>query len=261
MDMSFETIKTSAEEGIFTITISRAEKMNALNQQVLREIKEAAQQGVDNDAVYGIILTGEGTKAFAAGADIAEFADYSSEEAKRMSEAGHGTMDYLENSKKPVIAAVNGFALGGGCELAMACHMRIASENAKFGLPEVGLGVIPGYGGTQRLINLAGKGRALEMIVTGEMVSAADAYRMGLVNHVCPREELLSLAKSILKKTATKGPLAIAYAIEAANSYSPGSSTGYEKEIENFSRSFATDDFKEGTQAFLNKRHAKFQGK
>jgi enoyl-CoA hydratase len=208
-----------------------------------------------------IILTGDGTKAFVAGADIAEFADFSVAQGAALSSDGHAQVfNLIENSPKPVIAAINGFALGGGLELAMACHIRVASETAKMGLPEVGLGVIPGYGGTQRLAQLIGKGRAMEMIVTADVINAAEAYRMGLVNHVVAPENLLAKCEEIVSKITTKSPVAISYAIKSVNAGFEEDQNGYASEIENFGACFGTKDFKEGTTAFLEKRKANFSG-
>ena len=207
-----------------------------------------------------ILITGAGEKAFVAGADISEFADFSVEEGAHLAQKGQELLfDFVENLKTPVIAAVNGFALGGGLELAMACHFRIASENAKMGLPEVSLGVIPGYGGTQRLPQLVGKGRAMEMIMTASMIDAQTALNYGLVNHVVPQEELIAFAKNMAAKIMKNSPKAIATAIESINSNFKDGTNGFEVEIENFGKCFGTDDFKEGTTAFLEKRKADFK--
>lgn len=258
--MSYENILTATSGTILTIIINRESKMNALNIQTLQEIK-AAVEAVQNDkAIRGIILTGAGNKAFAAGADISEFANFSVEEGTKMSADGHAVMNAIENSAKPVIAAVNGFALGGGCELAMACHMRVASDNARFGQPEVNLGVIPGYAGTQRLVQLIGKGKALELLYTGDAIKADQALSLGLVNHVTTIDELIPTCTKILDKIATKAPLAIARITDCVNDYFAEGKDGFETEIKEFGNSFGTADFKEGTQAFLNKRAAEFKG-
>jgi enoyl-CoA hydratase len=257
----YTNILVEIKNHICYITINRESKMNALNIETLAEIKQAVESIYTNDEVKGVILTGAGQKAFAAGADIAEFANFNVEQGARMSADGHAVMNALENCPKPVIAAVNGFALGGGCELAMACHMRIAAENAKFGQPEVNLGIIPGYAGTQRLPQLIGKGRALELLMTGDAINAAEAYRLGLVNHVVPVTDLLAKCEEILTKIATKAPLAIARTIDCVNAAFDKNQNGNQLEIKEFGNFFATEDFKEGTTAFLNKRKAEFKGK
>ncbi len=246
---------------ILTITINRENKLNALNRETLSELHKAMSDAFDDSGIRGIIITGAGPKAFIAGADISEFAAYSVEEGKQLARDGQDSVfDFIENGVKPVIAAINGFALGGGLELAMACHIRIASSNAKMGLPEVSLGLIPGYGGTQRLVQLIGKGRALEMIMTADMVTADEAHRTGLVNHVVESEQLLSKAKEILNKIIARSPIAVASAIRAVNAGLTDGKNGYAIEIEEFSRCFGSEDFKEGVDAFLNKRKAEFTG-
>ena len=213
-----------------------------------------------NTSIRVIILTGTGEKAFVAGADISEFSGLSQQEGMALAKRGQDIFFKIENSPKPIIAAVNGFALGGGCELAMACHMRIASENAKFGQPEVNLGLIPGYGGTQRLTMLIGKGKAMEFLLTGNMIDAANALQSGLVNYVVPQDQLLHKAKEILTTINSKAPVAIAKCINAANHAYTGIK-GYEQEIFGFSECFITEDVKEGTAAFLEKRKPNFKGK
>ena len=225
----------------------------------MNDLDKVVEEVKDDPAIKGVIITGSGQKGFVAGADITEFLGLSSDEGKALAKRGQDIFFKIENCNKPIIAAVNGFALGGGCELAMACHFRIAAENAKFGQPEVNLGLIPGYGGTQRLVHLIGKGRALELLMTGNMIDAQTALQYGLVNHVTSQEELLNKAKSILEVITTKAPLAIAHCITAANvAYSED---GYQKELEAFGRSFETEDMKEGTAAFLEKRKPVFVGK
>lgn len=258
--MNFENILTSTHNGVLTITINRESKLNALNIKTLQEIKQAVKDVQEDKSVLGIILTGAGSKAFAAGADIAEFSNFSVEQGIEMSDAGHQVMNTIENSKKPVIAAVNGFALGGGCELAMSCHMRIASENARFGQPEVNLGLIPGYAGTQRLVQLVGKGKALELLMTGDAINAHEAKSLGLVNHVVTLEELLPKCNEILDKIKTKAPLAIESVIRLANDYYAKDRNGYVNEIQDFGNFFGTKDFKEGVSAFLEKRKPAFSG-
>lgn len=248
--------------GIQTITINRPKKLNALNKETIGELSKALIEAKNNDKVRVIILTGSGEKAFVAGADIAEFASFSVEEGKELSRSGHQSLfDLVENLSKPVIAAVNGFALGGGLELAMACHIRVASENAKMGLPEVSLGVIPGYGGTQRLPQLVGKGKANEMIFTAVMVSAEEGLTWGLVNKVVPLEELIPTCEKLAGKIMKNSPMAISKAIIAVNAGYHDGQNGFEKEIEEFGNAFGTEDFSIGTQAFLNKEKPNFTGK
>ena len=260
--MVLENIILEHEKGIATIYINRPEKLNALNKATIQELHEILVLADENPDVRVIIITGRGEKAFVAGADIAEFAHFSVKEGSQLAARGQQILfDFIENMKTPVIAAINGFALGGGLELAMACHIRIASENAKMGLPETSLGVIPGYGGTQRLPQLVGKGRAMEMILTAGMISAEDAYRSGLVNHVIPQAELLDFTKALAQRIMKNSPIAIAKAINAVNANFVSGVNGFEVEINAFGECFATDDFKEGTTAFLEKRKADFKGK
>ncbi|MEY2923073.1 MAG: hypothetical protein RL108_1699, partial [Bacteroidota bacterium] len=232
-----------------------------LNIATIKELHDGLESLNTNPEIKVIIITGEGEKAFVAGADISEFAHFSIEEGAQLAQQGQELLfDFIENLKTPVIAAVNGFALGGGLELAMSCHIRIASDNAKMGLPEVSLGVIPGYGGTQRLSQLVGKGRAMELIMTAGMVPADEAYRIGLVNHVVPQAELLEFTKSVAQKIMKNSPVAIGKAIEAVNANFTDGINGFETEIKNFGKCFGTGDFKEGTTAFLEKRKADFKG-
>ena len=224
--------------------------MNALNIETIQELGKAIDQAYNDKNVHGVILTGAGEKSFIAGADISEFADFNAEQGKEMSAAGHAVFNKFENCPKPTIAAINGFALGGGLELAMSCHLRIASQKARFGQPEVNLGVIPGYGATQRLAHLIGKGKAMELNLTGDMIKAEEAHQLGLVNHVTEPENLLAKAQEILDKTATKGPLAIARAIKCINAQYNNQSEGFKLEIEEFGNSFETKDFKEGNRLF-----------
>ncbi len=259
--MNFENILIASENGIGHITINRPSKLNALNIATIKELHVGLESLNTNPEIKVIIITGEGEKAFVAGADISEFAHFSVEEGAQLAQQGQELLfDFIENLKTPVIAAVNGFALGGGLELAMACHIRIASDNAKMGLPEVSLGVIPGYGGTQRLPQLVGKGRAMELIMTAGMIPADEAYRIGLVNHVVPQAELLEFAKSVAQKIMKNSPAAIGKAIEAVNANFTDGINGFETEIKNFGKCFGTGDFKEGTTAFLEKRKADFKG-
>ena len=260
--MNFENILVALENGIGQITINRPSKLNALNVATIKELHDAFESLENNAAVRVIIITGEGEKAFVAGADISEFANFSIEEGAQLAAQGQELLfDFVENLKKPTIAAINGFALGGGLELAMACHFRIASDNAKMGLPEVSLGVIPGYGGTQRLPQLIGKGRAMEMIMTAGMVSAEEAHRVGLVNHVVPQAELLDFTKGIATRIMRNSPFAIGRAIKCVNANFKEGINGYDTEIRNFGKCFGTEDFKEGTTAFIEKRKAEFSGK
>ena len=257
----YQNILYSVEGAIATITINRESQMNALTIETIQEVGLAHDVALADDAVKGILITGSGNKAFIAGADIKEFSDFSVDEANDMSAAGHGVFNKLEHSPKPVLAAINGFALGGGLELAMACHMRIASENARFGQPEVNLGLIPGYGGTQRLIRLAGHGKALELLMTGNMIDAAEAHRIGLVNSVASQEELMPVCQKLLNKIASKSSLTIAQLVMLGNAYQNADENGFQLEIDEFANCFGTDDFKEGVDAFINKRKAEFKGR
>lgn len=258
--MTFENLQVNIQNRIATVYIDRPKKLNALNRATIVELHEAFKALRDDNEAAVIILTGTGEKAFVAGADISEFADYSVEQGKDLAAKGQELVfDYIANFPKPVIAAVNGFALGGGLELAMSAHFRIASDNAKLGLPETSLGVIPGYGGTQRLPQLVGKGRAMEMIMTAGMIDAETAKNYGLVNHVTNIEELIPLAEKLAGKILNNSMHAISAAIEAVNDNYKDGVNGFETEIENFGKSFGTDDFKEGTQAFLNKKKPNFK--
>jgi len=260
--MNFENILTSTQNGITTITINRPSKLNALNKVTIEELHhafDAANKAIETKV---IIITGSGEKAFVAGADISEFANFSVENGGKLAAKGQEILfDFVQNLSTPVIAAVNGFALGGGLELAMAAHFRVASDNAKMGLPEVSLGVIPGYGGTQRLPQLVGKGRAMEMVMTAGMIDAPTALSYGLVNHVVTQEELLPLAEKIASKIMRNSTVAIGKAIQAINANYNDGVNGFEVEIEQFGACFGTQDFKEGTTAFLEKRKAAFPGK
>lgn len=257
----YTTLLTSLENGIFTITINRPDKLNALNKQVLTDLDKALDEVYNNTAIKSVIITGAGPKAFVAGADISEFGGLTKEESKALARAGQTIFFRIENAPKPIVACVNGFALGGGCELAMSCHFRIASTNAKFGQPEVNLGLIPGYGGTQRLVQLIGKGRALELLMSAGMIDANTALQYGLVNYVVTQDELLPKAKSVLEIINTKAPVAVAKCIETANAVFDETKNGYEAEVNAFADCFDTADRKEGTTAFLEKRKAIFTGK
>ena len=256
-----ENILIENDGSVQLITINRPDKLNALNKQTIQEIGDAVRTADASKEVTAIIITGSGEKAFVAGADISEFANFSGVEGGVLSQQGQNTLfNVVENCQTPVIAAVNGFALGGGLELAMSCHIRIASDNAKMGLPEVTLGVIPGYGGTQRLAQLAGKGKAMELIMTAAMIDANEAHRIGLVNQVTTQEELLETAKKMAHKISRNSSVAISKAIQAINDGYRDGVDGFESEIKHFGDCFETADFKEGTTAFLEKRKPNFPG-
>ena len=260
--MSENYILSAIEGGVLTLTINRPNQLNALNSEVIATLSKHIEAAQSDDSVKVIILTGSGKKAFVAGADIKEFADFSPQQGKDLAALGQATLfDRVERSAKPVIAAVNGFALGGGLELAMSAHVRVASSNAKLGLPEVGLGVIPGYGGTQRLAQLVGKGKAMEMMLTAGMISAEEACSLGLVNYCVDQGELLETCGGIAKKMMRNAPTALAAAIKCVLAGYTDSVDGYGVEIEQFGLCFGTEDFKEGTTAFLEKRKAEFPGK
>ena len=259
--MSYENLLCEQKDRVLYITINRESKLNALNKVTLTELHHAFSSAFADASVGGIIITGAGQKAFVAGADISEFAHLNASQGRDLAREAHTKVfDIIENGNKPVIAAVNGFALGGGLELAMACHIRIAADTAKLGLPEVTLGLIPGYGGTQRLTRLAGKGKAMEMIMTADMITAADALSAGLVNHVTAPDALIAKAEEILNKILLRAPLAIASAITAINAAFKSNINGFETEIDEFGKCFGTEDFKEGVGAFLGKRKPEFKG-
>ena len=259
--MNFENVLIELNDSLATVIINRPKKLNALNRATIKDLSKAFKTLDKDKTIRAIILTGSGEKAFVAGADISEFANYSVKEGKELAAKGQKSLfDLIENLATPVIAGINGFALGGGLELAMSCHFRIASNNAKMGLPEVSLGVIPGYGGTQRLPQLIGKGRALELIMTAGMIDAEKALSYGLVNYVVPQEELLSLCIKMANKITNNSPVAISYAIKAVNAGFKSNAKGFETEINAFGRCFGTADFKEGTTAFIEKRKADFPG-
>jgi len=257
----YHTLLILLENGILTVVINRVEKMNALNQEVLTELNKVLDEVERNREVRSVIITGAGAKAFVAGADISEFTGLSKEEAMALAKRGQDTFFRIENSSKPIAAAVNGFALGGGCELAMSCHFRVAADNAKFGQPEVNLGLIPGYGGTQRLVQLIGKGKAMELLMSAKMIDANEAKELGLVNYVTAPDSLLAQTREILSLINSKAPLAVAGCIKAANAVFDESQNGFDTEIKEFGNCFDTEDMKEGTSAFLEKRKANFKGR
>lgn len=258
----YQTLLTDLQEGILTITINRPDKMNALNKDVIAELGQVLEEVYNNNDIKSVMLTGAGEKAFVAGADISEFTALDAAGGAALAQKGADLVfNKIENCPKPVIAAVNGFSLGGGCELAMACHFRTASENAKFGQPEVNLGLIPGYGGTQRLTQLIGKGKAMELMITADMVGAEEAKSLGLVNHVFPLTDMIAETRKILLKIQTKAPIAVAKAIACVNDAAKGNQDGFTNEIKRFGECFATEDMKEGATAFLEKRKAVFTGK
>ncbi len=257
----YQNLLTEDNNSIRTIFINRPDKLNALNQATLKELQQAINEAVADNSIRGIIITGSGPKSFVAGADISEFAGLDAKGGEGFAASGHAIFKSIEMCPKPVIAAVNGFALGGGCELAMACHMRIASENAKFGQPEVNLGLIPGYGGTQRLTQHIGRGRATELLMTGDIISAQDAYRVGLVNYLVAPDQLIPKCMEILLRIASKAPLAVAEIVQCVDAHYSDGVDGYQFEVEAFGRCCGTEDFKEGTGAFMEKRKAEFKGK
>ncbi|WP_026897376.1 enoyl-CoA hydratase/isomerase family protein [Daejeonella oryzae] len=260
--MTYQNLLLKIKDGILFITINRESKLNALNKATLGELHFAVTDSFHDDSVAGIIITGAGEKAFVAGADISEFSDFNEDEGRNLAREGQTKVfDVIQNSEKPVIAAINGFALGGGLELALACHIRIAADNAKLGLPEVSLGLIPGYGGTQRLTQLVGRGKALEMILTADMISSEEAYRIGLVNYSVPVAELLPKAEELLQKILKRSPLAIGAAIRAVNAGLTDGVNGFDQEIQEFSSCFGTLDYQEGILAFKEKRKPDFRKK
>jgi len=256
----YQTLTISTEDGILIVTINRPDKLNALNKTVLDELQDVVYKIYHDPTIKSAIITGSGEKAFAAGADIAEFMELEPSMAPDLAKRGQDVFDAIEDSPKAIVAAVNGFALGGGCELALACHFIYASENAKFGQPEVNLGLIPGYGGTQRLTQLIGRNRAIEVLMTGNMISAKEAMEYGMVNKVVPQAELLNKVKETLLLIQSKAPLAVQKIIECVNNFDH-TQQGYDFEIKKFSECFDTEDTKEGTTAFLQKRKPVFKGK
>ncbi|MBY5952500.1 MULTISPECIES: enoyl-CoA hydratase/isomerase family protein [Algoriphagus] len=257
----FKNILAETKDGILYLTINREDKMNALNFATLEELREVFDTVLEDKSIKAVILTGAGEKAFVAGADISEIAELNEVNARKFAENGQEIFSVIENCEKPVIAVTNGFTLGGGCELAMACHMRIASANARFGQPEVNLGIIPGYGGTQRLTILIGRGKANELMMTGDMINAEDARSLGLVNHVLPTKgEAMAKAEEILHKIMSKAPLAIGMIVDCVNAVYRSDENGYQTEANSFARCVKSGDYKEGTSAFLEKRKPVFKG-
>ena len=260
--MDYQNILVEDDDGIIVLTINREKALNALNQQTMSELKSFFEKDFEQlPQIKGVIITGAGPKAFVAGADITEFIGLTNT-GEQMAQRGQDIFLMIERFHRPVIAAVNGFALGGGCELAMACHIRIASPNARFGQPEVNLGIIPGYGGTQRLVQYIGKGRALELLMTADMIDATEGYRMGMVNHIVDEGQTVAKAKEIIAKIATKAPVAIQKIIECVNAFfDPGGDAGFFREVVEFGKTSKSSDFKEGANAFVEKRKANFKGK
>lgn len=260
--MTYENLLIQEDNEIIILTINREKALNALNTRTMLEIQHFFKEdGPKRNNIKGVIITGAGPKAFVAGADIKEFLELDCEKGAEMAQRGQDVFFLIERFHRPVIAAVNGFALGGGCELAMACHMRVAGEKARFGQPEVALGIIPGYGGTQRLVQYIGKSKAMELIMTGDMIDAKEAHRLGLVNYVVAPGEEVAKAKELIKKIATKGPIAIAKVIEAVNAYFQYDEDGFQREVMAFGSTTGTEDFKEGASAFIEKRPADFKGR
>ncbi len=260
MNYMYQNLLTSLENGIYLITINRADKLNALNRSVIHDLGKATEEIMNNKEIKAAIITGSGEKAFVAGADISQFNGLSVEEGIQLAREGQQVFFGIENCSKPVVAAVNGFALGGGCELAMACHFRIGSDQSKFGQPEVNLGLIPGYGGTQRLVQLIGKGRAMELLLSGTIIDAATALRYGLINYIVSPEELIPKTRAVLDLIISRAPLAVSSCIKAVNAAFQNNN-GYQVELESFGACFGTEDMKEGASAFLEKRKPRFTGK
>jgi len=260
--MTYNNLQIEEEDGILLLTIQREKALNALNQETMRELEHFfGEDAPGREQLRGIIITGAGSKAFAAGADIKEFLELNAGAGRQMAKHGQDVFFLIERFSRPVVAAVNGFALGGGCELAMACHLRIAAENARFGQPEVNLGIIPGFGGTQRLIQYVGKTKGLELLLTGDMIDAQEAHRLGLVNAVVAPGKEVETARTLLGKIAGKGPIAVAKVIEAVNAIFEDGTDGFAREVEAFGETTGTEDFKEGAAAFIAKRKPDFRGK
>jgi enoyl-CoA hydratase len=256
----YQTLLASLQNQILTVSINRPDKLNALNKNVFDDLEKVLEDIYNNPSIKGVIITGSGEKSFVAGADIAEMTNIPVGGGSALAQRGQKVFFKIEDCPKPIIAAVNGFALGGGCELAMACHFRIASSNAKFGQPEVNLGLIPGYGGTQRLSMLVGKGKAMELMMTGSMIDAAEALKLGLVNYVTPLESLMEKTIELLQGILSKSPVAIAGVIASVNSYFNRGKNGFNEETRLFGQVFDSEDRKEGITAFLEKRKPVFKG-
>lgn len=260
--MNYQNLLTDYTDGILTVTINRPKALNALNRQTLEDLKQLfSHDALQLEGLVGVVLTGAGEKSFVAGADITEFTGLDAQGGLDMAQNGHDIFFMIERFAYPVIAAVGGFALGGGCELAMACHIRVGSEKARFGQPEVNLGLIPGYGGTQRLVQLVGKGRAIELLMTADMIDAQKALDWGLITHLTPHGEEVAKAKAILAKIGTKAPVAVSKIIATVNACFADGVDGFKQEVVEFANTANTEDFKEGATAFLEKRKADFQGK
>jgi enoyl-CoA hydratase len=256
-----KNILTEEKNGVLYLTVNREDKMNALNIDTLEEIRIIFEEVVDNKSIKAVILTGSGEKAFVAGADISEIASLNEVNARKFAENGQDIFSMIENCHKPVIAVTNGYTLGGGCELAMACHMRVATANARFGQPEVNLGIIPGYGGTQRLTLLVGRGKANELMMTGDMIGADEARTLGLVNYVLPtKAEAMEKAEELISKIMSKAPLAIGMVVDCVNAVFLPEEDGFQTEANSFARCVKSGDYKEGTSAFLEKRRPSFKG-
>ncbi|MCB0579861.1 MAG: enoyl-CoA hydratase/isomerase family protein [Phaeodactylibacter sp.] len=260
--MNYENLLVQDNDGILTVTINRERALNALNNQTMLELQRFfGEDAPGRSGLKGVILTGAGDKAFVAGADIKEFLALDAAQGQAMAQRGHNIFFSIERFPRPVVAAINGFALGGGCELAMACHLRVATENARFGQPEVNLGLIPGYGGTQRLIQYIGKSKAVELLMTADMIDAEEAYRLGLVNYVVPPGKEVEKAAELIGKIASKGPVAISKIIESVNAYFQYDADGFAAEVRAFGATTGTEDFREGAAAFIGKRKPEFKGK
>jgi enoyl-CoA hydratase len=259
--MTYENLKIELDNGIAVVTINREKALNALNSKTMHELRHFfGEAAYEIEGLKGVVLTGAGEKAFVAGADITEFSGLSAEQGEDLSRRGQHIFSLVERFPKPVVAAVNGFALGGGCELAMACHLRVAGEKARFGQPEVNLGIIPGYGGTQRLIQYIGKTKAMELLMTADVIGAADAHQLGLVNYVVPSGAEIDKSKELIEKIAAKAPFAISKIIETVNAFFESQENGFTAEVDAFGACCNTDDFREGAAAFVEKRPAVFKG-
>ncbi len=259
--MNYQTILTEKQGKICKILLNRPQQLNALNTLVFSELETAFNRAAQDNDIWAVLISGSGDKAFAAGADIKEFAGFNKAQAKELSANGQRIFNLIADMRKPVLAAINGFALGGGLELAMACHLRIASENARFGQPEVSLGLTPGYAGTQRLTELIGRSKATEFLLSGEMFGAEEALKLGLLNYVVPQSELMNKAMEVLAKITKQAPVALAGVLKTVNAYFDKQTDGYQTEVNEFAHCFTSEDFKEGTSAFIERRKPEFKGK